>query len=72
MGRHAEKTSLVKKVFSKSSGWARYGISTPSFKSYLCSDCGFAGVVVSNKKSGVVKMASCECVGDSQLSIRVA
>lgn len=72
MARYAEKTSLVKKVFGKSSGRARYSVSVPMFNGYLCTECGFMGIVVTNKKSGVVRTAPCECVGDSQLSIRIA
>jgi len=72
MGRHAEKTPLTKKIFGKSSGWAKYGINTPSIRAYMCSDCKTAGVVLSNKTTGVVNYSTCDCVGDSQELIRVA
>jgi hypothetical protein len=72
MGRHAEKTSLVKKVFDKSSGWAKYGIATPIVRGFACSDCSTAGIVLSNKETGIVEYATCDCVGDSEKLIRVA
>jgi hypothetical protein len=72
MGRHAKKTPLIKQIFGKSSGWAKYGINAPIVRAYLCSDCATAGIVLSNKATGVVNYSTCDCVGDSQRLIRVA
>lgn len=72
MGRHAKKTSFVQKVFGKSSGWARYGISNPIARAYYCSDCHTAGVVVTNKKTGSASYATCDCVGNSEKLIQFA
>jgi hypothetical protein len=72
MGRYAEKTPLTKKIFGKTSGWTKYGINTPIIRGFACSDCSTAGIVLSNRETGIVEYATCDCVGDSEKLIRVA
>jgi hypothetical protein len=72
MGRHAKKTTLIKQIFGKTSGWAKYGFNTPIVRGFICSDCSIAGIVLSNKKTGTIEYVTCDCVGDPEKLIRVA